>query len=152
MFYDVDNFVCWVGKVRVWGINVLIIFGIMFIVIYVSFFCCVNYMNCKIFDEWMQRFELVKNDDVVVRDIGKMFVVELCCKIFVVGIYYLYFYIMNLVQVICMVLEEFDWMLFLDCLVKQVFFWKRFFGLGCQVEDVWFIFWCNCNKFYVVCM
>lgn len=149
MFYDADNFVRWVEKVRARGINVPIIPGIMPIATYASFLRRANHMNCKVPEKWMERLEPVKNDDVAVRDIGKLLVAELCRKILAAGIHHLHFYTMNLAQATRMVLEELDWLPSPDRPLKQALPWKQSLGLGRRGEDVRPIFWRNRNKSYI---
>ncbi|KAK3990017.1 putative methylenetetrahydrofolate reductase 1 [Cladorrhinum sp. PSN332] len=149
MFYDADNFVRWVEKVRARGITAPIIPGIMPIATYASFIRRANHMNCKVPEEWMARLEPVKNDDVAVREIGKTLVAELCRKVLAAGIHHLHFYTMNLAQATRMVLEELEWMPSADRPVKQALPWKQSLGLGRRGEDVRPIFWRNRNKSYI---
>ncbi|KAI1416896.1 methylenetetrahydrofolate reduct [Hypoxylon sp. FL1857] len=149
MFYDADNFIRWVGKVRERGITVPIIPGIMPIATYASFLRRANHMNCKIPDEWMAALEPVKNDDAAVREVGKTLVAQLCRKIMTAGIVHLHFYTMNLAQATRMVLEELDWMPTTTRPRKQALPWKQSLALGRREEDVRPIFWRNRNKSYV---
>ena len=149
MFYDADNFVRWVGKVRDRGITVPIVPGIMPIATYASFLRRANHMNCKVPEFWMEKLEPVKNDDVAVRDIGKTLVADLCRKILAAGIRHLHFYTMNLAQATRMVLEELDWLPSADRPLKQALPWKQSLGFGRRGEDVRPIFWRNRNKSYV---
>ncbi len=149
MFYDADNFVRWVGKVRERGITVPIVPGIMPIATYASFLRRANHMNCKVPEFWMEKLEPVKNDDVAVRDIGKTLVADLCRKILAAGIRHLHFYTMNLAQATRMVLEELDWLPSADRPLKQALPWKQSLGFGRRGEDVRPIFWRNRNKSYV---
>ncbi|KAK1834371.1 methylenetetrahydrofolate reductase-domain-containing protein [Podospora conica] len=149
MFYDVDNFLRWVDKVRAKGINIPILPGIMPIATYASFIRRANHMNCKIPDDWLVALEPVKNDDVAVREIGKTLVAEMCRKILAHGIPHLHFYTMNLAQATRMVLEELDWMPSAERPRKQPLPWKQSLGLGRREEDVRPIFWRNRNKSYV---
>lgn len=149
MFYDADNFIRWVGRVRERGITVPIVPGIMPIATYASFLRRANHMNCKVPEDWMAKLEPVKNDDVAVRDIGKTLVAELCRKILAVGIRHLHFYTMNLAQATRMVLEELDWLPSPDRPLKQALPWKQSLGFGRRDEDVRPIFWRNRNKSYV---
>ncbi|CRK24872.1 hypothetical protein BN1708_018120, partial [Verticillium longisporum] len=48
MFYDADNFVRWVGKVRERGITIPIVPGIMPIATYASFMRRAKHMNCSV--------------------------------------------------------------------------------------------------------
>jgi methylenetetrahydrofolate reductase (NADPH) len=149
MFYDADNFIRWVGRVRERGITVPIVPGIMPIATYASFLRRANHMNCKVPEDWMAKLESVKNDDVAVRDIGKTLVAEMCRKILAAGIRHLHFYTMNLAQATRMVLEELDWLPSPDRPLKQALPWKQSLGFGRRDEDVRPIFWRNRNKSYV---
>lgn len=149
MFYDVDNFLRWVDKVRARGISVPILPGIMPIATYASFLRRANHMQCKVPADWMAKLEPVKNDDVAVREIGKTLVADMCRKILAAGIRHLHFYTMNLAQATRMVLEELDWMPSAARPLKQPLPWKQSLGLGRRDEDVRPIFWRNRNKSYV---
>jgi methylenetetrahydrofolate reductase (NADPH) len=150
MFYDVDNFLRWVDKVRAKGIDVPIVPGIMPIATYASFIRRANHMKCKIPEEWMVRLDPVKNDDVAVREVGKVLVAEMCRKILAAGIRHLHFYTMNLAQATRMLLEELEWMPSANRPLKQALPWKQSLGLGRREEDVRPIFWRNRNKSYVL--
>ena len=149
MFYDADNFLRWVDKVRARGINVPIIPGIMPIATYASFLRRAHHMDCRIPDEWMAKLEPVKNDDGAVREIGKVLVADMCRKILASGIRHLHFYTMNLAQATRMVLEELDWMPSPTRPLKHPLPWKQSLTLGRREEDVRPIFWRNRNKSYV---
>ena len=150
MFYDVDNFLRWVRRVRDRGIDVPIIPGIMPIATYASFMRRANHMNSKIPDAWLAALEPVKNDDLAVREMGKSLVAGMCRRILASGIHHLHFYTMNLAQATRMVLEELDWMPSPDRPLKQALPWKQSLGLGRRAEDVRPIFWRNRNKSYVM--
>ncbi|KAI5926169.1 methylenetetrahydrofolate reductase 1 [Camillea tinctor] len=149
MFYDADNFVRWVGKVRERGITIPIVPGIMPIATYASFLRRANHMKCKIPDHWMEKLEPIKNDDSAVREVGKTLVAELCRKIMAAGIVHLHFYTMNLAQATRMVLEELDWIPTNGRSRKQALPWKQSLGFGRRDEDVRPIFWRNRGKSYV---
>ncbi|KAK3182344.1 methylenetetrahydrofolate reductase (NAD(P)H) met13 [Lecanicillium sp. MT-2017a] len=150
MFYDADNFVRWVGKVRERGITIPIIPGIMPIATYASFLRRAKHMQCKIPQEWMDRLEPVKNDDVAVRDIGKTLVADMCRKLLANGIHHLHFYTMNLAQATRMVLEELEWTPCADRPLQPALPWKPSKGFGRRDEDVRPVFWRNRNKSYVL--
>jgi methylenetetrahydrofolate reductase (NADPH) len=150
MFYDVDNFLKWVCKVRSKGINVPIIPGIMPIHTYASFLRRCNHMNCKIPPKWIAALEPIKNDDVAVRSIGKMLVADMCRKILASGINHLHFYTMNLQQATQMVLQELSMLPSIERPLKQPLPWRKSLGLGRREEDVRPIFWRNRNKSYVM--
>ncbi|KAK6088758.1 methylenetetrahydrofolate reductase 1 [Seiridium cupressi] len=149
MFYDVDNFVRWVGKVRDRGITIPIVPGIMPIATYASFIRRANHMNCKIPEHFTKALETVKNDDSAVREVGKTLVADMCRKIQAAGIAHLHFYTMNLAQATRMVLEELDWLPTTTRPRKQALPWKQSLGLGRREEDVRPAFWRNRGKSYV---
>lgn len=149
MFYDADNFVRWVGRVRERGINVPIIPGIMPIATYASFLRRAKHMNCRIPEEWLAALDPMKNDDAAVREMGKTLVANMCRKILDAGIRHLHFYTMNLAQATRMILEELGWMPSADRPRKQALPWKQSLGFGRRGEDVRPIFWRNRNKSYV---
>ncbi|KAI0206397.1 methylenetetrahydrofolate reduct [Astrocystis sublimbata] len=149
MFYDADNFVRWVGRVREKGILVPIIPGIMPIATYASFLRRANHMNCKVPEKWMAALEPIKNDDAAVRETGKVLVAELCRQIMAAGIVHLHFYTMNLAQATRMVLEELEWLPSSQRPRQQPLPWKQSLGFGRREEDVRPIFWRNRNKSYI---
>lgn len=150
MFYDVENFLRWVGRVRERGITIPIIPGIMPIATYASFLRRANHMQARVPEEWIRRLEPVKNDDAAVRVMGKELVVEMCRKILAGGINHLHFYTMNLAQSTTMILEELSWLPSPTRPLKQALPWKQSLGLGRRGEDVRPIFWRNRNKSYVM--
>ncbi|KAJ6444330.1 methylenetetrahydrofolate reductase 2 [Purpureocillium lavendulum] len=150
MFYDADNFIRWVGKVRERGINIPILPGIMPIATYASFLRRANHMQCRVPPEWMSVLEPVKNDDVAVREIGKTLVAEMCRKLLANGIHHLHFYTMNLAQATRMVLEELSWAPSAERPLQHALPWKQSKALGRRDEDVRPIFWRNRNKSYVL--
>ncbi|TVY23028.1 Methylenetetrahydrofolate reductase [Lachnellula hyalina] len=150
MFYDVDNFLDWVRKVRAKGITIPIVPGIMPINTYASFLRRCNHMNCSIPPKWMEALEKVKNDDAAVRNIGTGLVAEMCRKILDSGlIHHLHFYTMNLAQATKMVLEDLKLTPSDERPLKQALPWRQSLGLGRREEDVRPIFWKNRNKSYV---
>lgn len=150
MFYDADNFVRWVGKVRARGIDIPILPGIMPVATYASFLRRANHMQCKIPQEWLDALEPVKNDDVAVREIGTKLVANMCRKLLDNGIWHLHFYTMNLAQATRMVLEELKWAPSAERPLKHALPWKQSKGLGRREEDVRPVFWRGRNKSYVL--
>ncbi|KFA61239.1 hypothetical protein S40285_06942 [Stachybotrys chlorohalonatus IBT 40285] len=150
MFYDADNFIRWVGRVRERGIDIPILPGIMPIATYASFIRRANHMQCKVPQSWLDVLEPVKNDDVAVRELGKQLVAGLCKKLLAAGIIHLHFYTMNLAQATRMVLEELTWAPSAERPFKQALPWKQSKGLKRREEDVRPIFWRNRNKSYVI--
>jgi methylenetetrahydrofolate reductase (NADPH) len=149
MFYDVDNFIEWVRRVRAKGITIPIIPGIMPINTYASFLRRCNHMGCKIPPEWSAALEEVKNDDAAVRNIGTGLVATMCKRILEAGIHHLHFYTMNLALATQMVLGELGLMPSTERPRKQALPWRQSLGLGRREEDVRPIFWKNRNKSYV---
>lgn len=151
MFYDVDNFLDWVRKVRAKGINVPIIPGIMPINTYASFLRRANHMGCKIPSKWASELEDVKNDDSAVRSIGTRLVAELCRKILASGlINHLHFYTMNLAQATRMVLDELNLTPSEIRPLKHALPWRQSLSPRRREEDVRPIFWKHRNKSYVM--
>ncbi|CEJ84034.1 Putative Methylenetetrahydrofolate reductase [[Torrubiella] hemipterigena] len=150
MFYDADNFIRWVGRVRDLGITIPILPGIMPIATYASFLRRANHMQCKIPQEWLDTLEPVKNDDVAVRELGTNLVADMCRKLVANGIHHLHFYTMNLANATRMVLEELNWTPSAERPLQQALPWKPSKGLGRREEDVRPIFWRNRNKSYVL--
>lgn len=150
MFYDADNFIRWVKRVRERGITIPILPGIMPIATYASFLRRANHMQAKIPQEWLDALEPVKNDDVAVRNIGKTLVANMCRKLLANGIHHLHFYTMNLAQATRMLLEELQWAPSADRPLQHALPWKQSKGLGRREEDVRPIFWRNRNKSYVI--
>jgi len=150
MFYDGDNFIRWVRKVRERGITIPILPGIMPIATYNSFLRRAKHMQCKVPQEWMDKLEPVKNDDVAVREIGKTLVADMCRKLLANGINHLHFYTMNLAQATRMVLEELHWAPSAERPFTQALPWKPSKGLGRRDEDVRPIFWRNRQKAYIM--
>ncbi|GAO18746.1 uncharacterized protein UV8b_04941 [Ustilaginoidea virens] len=150
MFYDADNFVRWVARVRERGITVPIVPGIMPIATYASFLRRAKHMQCRVPDAWMAALEPVKNDDAAVREVGKSLVAAMCRTLLASGIRHLHFYTMNLAQATRMVLEELSWAPCPERPLKQALPWKQSKALGRRGEDVRPIFWRNRSKSYVL--
>jgi methylenetetrahydrofolate reductase (NADPH) len=149
MFYDAENFINWMSKVRAKGITVPIIPGIMPINTYASFVRRCKHMNATIPPDWAAALEGIQNDDSAVRKIGTGLVAELCRKIVAAGIHHLHFYTMNLAQATSMVLEELTLLPSSERPLKQALPWRQSLGLRRRAEDVRPIFWKNRNKSYV---
>lgn len=150
MFYDADNFVRWVKKVRERGITLPILPGIMPIATYASFLRRAKHMNCKIPQEFLDKLEPIKNDDNAVREVGKTLVADMCRKLLANGIFHLHFYTMNLAQATRMVLEELEWAPTAEKPFKQALPWKPSKALNRRDEDVRPIFWRNRQKAYIM--
>ena len=148
MFYDGDNFLDWVEKVRAAGITVPIVPGIMPIQTHAAFIRRANFSNCRIPDDWTKALEPVKNDDAAVREIGKGLVSALCQKILDAGIPFLHFYTMNLAQSTRMVLEEVG-LASRDATPQRSLPWRQSLGLNRRAEDVRPIFWKHRHQSYV---
>ncbi|OAA56632.1 methylenetetrahydrofolate reductase 2 [Niveomyces insectorum RCEF 264] len=148
MFYDVDNFLRWLGRVRERGITAPVLPGIMPIATYASFVRRVQHMGCHVPPAWLAALEPVKNNDDAVREIGKTLVAGLCRRILAHGdVKHLHFYTMNLAQATRMVLDELGWLPTADRpRPPPALPWKQSLGLGRRDEDVRPIFWRNRGK------
>ncbi|KAF5389318.1 hypothetical protein D9757_003380 [Collybiopsis confluens] len=76
LFYDENQFISWIKKVRNYGISVPIIPGVMPIQTYQSFVRLTKLTGSKVPDEVMSRVDAIKHDDQLVKDYG----VELAVK------------------------------------------------------------------------
>lgn len=148
MFYDVDIFLSWVDKVRARGITAPIVPGIMPIQTHAAFLRRANWSKCHIPQKWLDALEPVKNDDAVVREVGKGLVAEMCQRIIDSGIMALHFYTMNLAQATRMVLEELE-LISEDGTPTRPLPWRQSLGLNRRDEDVRPIFWKNRHKSYI---
>ena len=149
MFYDVDLFLDWVGRVREAGITVPIVPGIMPIQTHAAFLRRATWSNCQIPPEWTKVLDPIKNDDAAVRKAGKTLVAEMCQKILDAGIWSLHFYTMNLAQATKMTLEELGLVSADGHITKKALPWRQSKGRNRREEDVRPIFWKHRNKSYV---
>lgn len=107
MFYDVDNFIDWCGRVRNMGIEVPIIPGIMPITTYAAFLRRAQWGRITIPQHFIDRLDPVKDDDQMVREVGIELMVELCNKILESGfVNHLHIYTMNLEKVPLLLLDR----------------------------------------------
>ncbi|KAF2279007.1 methylenetetrahydrofolate reductase 2 [Westerdykella ornata] len=149
MFYDTDIFLDWVRKVRAKGITIPIIPGIMPIHTYAAFMRRANWTKCHIPPKWLEALEPIKNDDVEVREVGKVLVADMCRRLIAGGITHLHFYTMNLAQATRMVLEELDLLPDVESPLERPLPWRPSLGLNRRDENVRPIFWRNRNRSYV---
>lgn len=101
MFYDVENFLTWVGKCRAKGIHVPIIPGIMPIQTYASFLRRANWTQCKVPEDWTTALEPVMSDDAAVREVGKKLIAEMCRKMLDAGILHLHLSVSRCFDTLC---------------------------------------------------
>jgi len=101
MFYDVDNFLRWVDRVRAKGITVPIVPGIMPIQTHAAFERRAKWSNSKIPQNWIDALDPIKNDDAKVREVGKGLVAEMCQRIIDAGIMQLHLCVWRLTLAIC---------------------------------------------------
>lgn len=147
MFYDTDNFLKWVDKCRAKGITVPIIPGIMPISTYASFMRRANWCQIQIPQDFLDKLEPVKDDDMRVRELGTQLVADMCQQMLDSGkIKHLHFYTMNLEKATVMVLER------LNLPPQEAVAplpWRPSLALGRQEESVRPIFWKNRKQSYV---
>jgi len=108
MFYDVDNFLQWVGQCRAIGITVPIIPGIMPITSWTTLLRRTRLMQTRIPPRILNLLEPIKDDDAAVREVGTNLMVDLCRTILEHGILQLHFYTMNLEKPTFMILEKLE--------------------------------------------
>ncbi|EPY50818.1 methylenetetrahydrofolate reductase Met9 [Schizosaccharomyces cryophilus OY26] len=106
MFYDADNFVEWVKKVRKMGITVPIFPGIMPIQAWDSFIRRAKWSGVKIPQHFMDTLLPVKDNDDDVRERGTDLMIQFCRTLIENGITRLHFYTMNLEKAVKMIIER----------------------------------------------
>lgn len=107
MFYDADNFINWCKDVRDFGIEAMIIPGIMPITTYSTFLRRASWGEINIPKKFIDNLDPIKDDDEMVREIGTNLVVEMCQKLIDSGyINHLHIYTMNLEKAPLMILER----------------------------------------------
>lgn len=153
MFYDVDNFISWIGKCRAAGITVPIIPGIMPISTYDSFMRRAKWCQIKIPESFMRTLEPIKGDDALVRDVGTKLVADMCEKIVAAGVQHLHFYTMNLEKSVVMLLEQLKLVqndiVSVNAVATSALPWRQSLGRCRREESVRPIFWKNRKHSYV---
>lgn len=110
LFYDVDQFLLWVKKVRAKGITVPIIPGILPIQTYSSFNRLIKLCGTSVPDHVMQDLESIKHDDQLVKDYGVILAVNMIRRLTTEGgITGVHFCTLNLEKSVQRVLESLQW-------------------------------------------
>ncbi|EEB08554.1 methylenetetrahydrofolate reductase Met9 [Schizosaccharomyces japonicus yFS275] len=106
MFYDAENFVDWVKRVRAAGITIPIFPGIMPIQSWSTFNRRCEWSGVRIPQHFIDALEPLKDDDALVREKGSELMAEMCQKLVDNGITRLHFYTMNLEKATKMIIEK----------------------------------------------
>ncbi|KAL1746329.1 methylenetetrahydrofolate reductase-domain-containing protein [Schizophyllum fasciatum] len=110
LFYDVDNFVRWVKKVRAAGITVPIIPSVMPIQTYATFVRLTKLCGSRVPESVMSALEPIKSDDRLVKDYGVELAVEMVRRITTeAGIPGIHLCTLNLEKSVTRVLEILQW-------------------------------------------
>ncbi|EIN07214.1 MTHFR-domain-containing protein [Punctularia strigosozonata HHB-11173 SS5] len=110
LFYDVDNFLRWLGKVRDRGINVPVIPGIMPLQTYSSFLRLTKLCGSKIPASLHSELEAVKHDDQQVKEFGIRLATDMIRKLVGSGkVPGVHFCTLNLEKSVQRVLESLGW-------------------------------------------
>ncbi len=159
MFYDAENFIDWCKKCQNVGINIPIIPGIMPISTYASFMRRAKWCEIKIPDQWYEKLDPIKDDDMKVRQLGTELVGEMCRKIIYAkcGVNHLHFYTMNLEKSVMMLIDnlESNWpkkSSQIDTINSNSNIdlpWRQSLALNRQNETVRPIFWKNRKFSYI---
>ncbi|KAJ3114273.1 hypothetical protein HK100_001718 [Physocladia obscura] len=96
LFYEPDLFLSWYNRVRAAGIEIPILPGIMPIQTYAGFQRLIGREKTYVPAEVLAALEVVKNDDLAVREYGVKLAVEMCEKLKAGGHKGFHFYTMNL--------------------------------------------------------
>ncbi|KAJ7086012.1 methylenetetrahydrofolate reductase-domain-containing protein [Mycena belliarum] len=110
LFYDVDGFLQWVGKVREAGITVPIIPGIMPIQTYSSFLRLTKLCGTTVPESVMAALEPIRTDDQLVKDYGVQLAVSMIRRLTTEGkISGVHLCTLNLEKSVQRVLEGLKW-------------------------------------------
>lgn len=110
LFYDVDRFLEWVGKVRARGITVPILPGIMPIQTYASFIRLSKLTRTRVPDELTAALEPICHDDALVKDFGVTLAISMIKRLTTEGgLPGVHFCTLNLEKSVQRVLEEVGW-------------------------------------------
>lgn len=150
MFYDLDAFVTWVGRVRAAGITVPIVPGVMPIQNYGGFTRAVARFRAHVPPHFHEALDPVKDDDEQVRAVGQRLVGDMCRQILdhpTLDISGVHIYTMNLERGSRMLLEYLN----LTPSVQQLnpLPWKQSLTPKRREETIRPIFWANRAKSYV---
>lgn len=152
MFYDVENFISWCGRVRAEGINIPIIPGIMPISTYSAFMRRAKWSQIAVPQHFLDALNPIKDDDYAVRETGTELVSEMCQKLIDSGyVNHLHFYTMNLERSTVMVLENLK---LIDSVadnevVAEVLPWRKSLHPMRSKEAIRPIFWQNRKHSYI---
>ncbi|KAI0664750.1 methylenetetrahydrofolate reduct [Cubamyces menziesii] len=105
LFYDVDNFLRWFGKLRAKGITVPVIPGIMPIQTYASFLRMTKLCATRVPPSIMQDLVPIRHDDSKVKDYGVKLAVDMIRQMQRGGIEGVHFCTLNLEKSVTRVLE-----------------------------------------------
>ncbi|KAL1944800.1 hypothetical protein VTO73DRAFT_3230 [Trametes versicolor] len=106
LFYDVDNFLQWVDKVRAKGITVPIIPGVMPIQTYASFLRMTKLCATRVPATLMSDLVPIRHDDQKVKDFGVNLAVDMIRQLQRGGIEGVHFCTLNLEKSVIRVLES----------------------------------------------
>ncbi|KAJ7632947.1 methylenetetrahydrofolate reductase-domain-containing protein [Roridomyces roridus] len=110
LFYDVDNFLEWIKKVRKAGITVPIIPGIMPIQTYSSFLRLTKLCGTLVPESVIAALEPIKHDDQLVKDYGVQLAVAMIKRLTSEGgIFGVHLCTLNLEKSVQRVLEDLQW-------------------------------------------
>jgi methylenetetrahydrofolate reductase (NADPH) len=106
MFFDVSVFVAFVASCRAIGITVPILPGIMCISTYGGFKRMTGFCKTRVPDQLRAEMELVKSDEVAVKELGFTFGVSMCRSLIAAGCTGLHFYTLNTSSLTVRILTE----------------------------------------------
>ncbi|KAI0032200.1 methylenetetrahydrofolate reduct [Vararia minispora EC-137] len=110
IFYDIDNFLGWVQKLRDYGITIPILAGIMPIQTYASFQRVTKLCGTHVPPSLMQGLDLIKGDDQKVKEFGVQLSVKMVLRIAASGaVRGFHFCTLNLEKSVQRVLENVGW-------------------------------------------
>ncbi|QRV99697.1 methylenetetrahydrofolate reductase [Ceratobasidium sp. AG-Ba] len=110
LFYDVDRFKVWLGKVRTRGITVPVIPGVMPLQTYAMFTRMTTLCNATVPERLQADLNAIKHDDQLVKDYGVTLAVSMIRSILADGdVKGVHFCTLNLEKSVRKILDELGW-------------------------------------------
>eukprot|EP00842_Homolaphlyctis_polyrhiza_P004486 jgi/Hompol1/5038/HPOL_004130-RA len=148
MFFDVDNYLNWVKRLREAGVTVPILPGIMIIQNYAGFKRMTTLCKTVVPQFIHDDLEPIKDDDQAVKDYGVRLAIQMCNQMREAGQRSFHFYTLNLERSTRLILEGLGFVAPRE-LVKPLP-WNPSLNKNREKETVRPIFWRNRTKSYIM--
>merc|ERR1719161_1358892 len=147
LFYDNDEFLAYVDKVKKMGINIPVLPGIMPIQSYQGFSRMTTLCKTKVPLHIPEALEPVKDDAEKVKDVGVEIAVKQCRELLAKGTEGLHFYTLNLESSVMRIIQALN--LIPDHVATRSMPWKQSVDPKRKGEEVRPIFWANRPGSYI---